>query len=349
MTFDELLNSFPLPWDDPRLRALHEAVAATFYKPADIERVWTSAGLGPQHLSWGQSAATMWFEGFNCAAGQQSLDELIGKAAEGSPALATRIEELSGDDPPLPAESVVAPDAGHFKNFSGDAQQERQIIAGVPTLRDVRFLGLGLERAKSVCRIDANFGAFHHDGTGFRVGKSTVLTNHHVVFDEKGTNAAAISVQLVFRHELGLDGKMRTDTINVNVDPATMRGNMTDDWALLTVLDPMPDVIPILSLGGPIEPLKVDDRVSIIQHPKGLPKKVGLYHNLVRHVDATVVQYWTDTDVGSSGSPVFDENWDVVALHHAAVKKDGEDHGYANQGRSIARIREQLLANGGVL
>jgi V8-like Glu-specific endopeptidase len=29
------------------------------------------------------------------------------------------------------------------------------------------------------------------------------------------------------------------------------------------------------------------------------------------------VQYTTDTLPGSSGSPVFNDNWEVVALHHA--------------------------------
>ena len=34
------------------------------------------------------------------------------------------------------------------------------------------------------------------------------------------------------------------------------------------------------------------------------------------------VRYLTDTDQGSSGSPVLDDDWQVVALHHGAQKVD---------------------------
>src|SRR4051794_13612949 len=62
--------------------------------------------------------------------------------------------------------------------------------------------------------------------------------------------------------------------------------------------------------------VKVDDYVNIIQHPGGLPKQIALYHNLVVFVGGDRVQYLTDTLPGSSGSPVFDSRWRVVALHH---------------------------------
>ncbi len=46
---------------------------------------------------------------------------------------------------------------------------------------------------------------------------------------------------------------------------------------------------------------------------------IGLSHNLVRHVDRDVLQYWTDTKVGSSGAPVFNSRWEVVGLHITAT------------------------------
>jgi endonuclease G len=59
-------------------------------------------------------------------------------------------------------------------------------------------------------------------------------------------------------------------------------------------------------------------RVNIIQHPSGRELKVVLTHNLVAN-DATDtrVQYYADTKPGSSGSPVFNNLWVVVALHHS--------------------------------
>ena len=39
--------------------------------------------------------------------------------------------------------------------------------------------------------------------------------------------------------------------------------------------------------------------------------------NQVKYMDETVVQYITDTLPGASGSPVFNDNWQVAALHHS--------------------------------
>jgi V8-like Glu-specific endopeptidase len=87
--------------------------------------------------------------------------------------------------------------------------------------------------------------------------------------------------------------------------------------------------------------------VCIIQHPGGQTKKVALQHNLVRDVDTEKIQYWTDTDLGSSGSPVFDDRWDVVALHHFSVPApQGDRVGVRNQGRRIDRIVERMVARG---
>lgn len=59
------------------------------------------------------------------------------------------------------------------------------------------------------------------------------------------------------------------------------------------------------------------------------------------------IQYLTDTEPGASGSPVFDDNWHVVALHHASVKVPesqykGEVIKYNNQGIEIHAIIDDL-------
>ena len=54
-------------------------------------------------------------------------------------------------------------------------------------------------------------------------------------------------------------------------------------------------------------------------------KQISLYHNIVTNTNERVVQYLTDTLKGSSGSPVFNSDWEVVALHHSGGgNKPGE-------------------------
>lgn len=85
------------------------------------------------------------------------------------------------------------------------------------------------------------------------------------------------------------------------------------------------------------------DSVSIIQHPKGRRKEIstnkvidyGLFKNFLR--------YEANTDYGSSGSPVFNERWQLVALNHAAIPSKNQPAKIdAHQGIRICRIIEDL-------
>ena len=57
--------------------------------------------------------------------------------------------------------------------------------------------------------------------------------------------------------------------------------------------------------------------MNIIQHPNGLPKQISVYSNVVVFAGSDRLQYLTDTEPGSSGAPVLDRHWNVVAVHHS--------------------------------
>ena len=59
--------------------------------------------------------------------------------------------------------------------------------------------------------------------------------------------------------------------------------------------------------------------VNIVQHPNGEPKQLALRENQLVDVLENFLHYQTDTAPGSSGSPVFSDEWEVVALHHSGV------------------------------
>ena len=67
--------------------------------------------------------------------------------------------------------------------------------------------------------------------------------------------------------------------------------------------------------------LLVRETVTIIQHPNGEPKQLAIRKNQVVDELELFIPYQTDTDPGSSGSPVFNDQWEVVALHHSGVPK----------------------------
>jgi len=70
----------------------------------------------------------------------------------------------------------------------------------------------------------------------------------------------------------------------------------------------------------------------IIQHPSlgGLetePQKIVLAPNAVaaENADHTRVTYAVNTEHGSSGSPCFTSNWELVALHHSSFDKTNNE------------------------
>jgi endonuclease G len=129
-------------------------------------------------------------------------------------------------------------------------------------------------------------------------------------------------------------------------DPATIKGDRSHDWATIKVRDAMPAEAPVIEPRG-AKPVRADDRVYIIQHPSGGAKKIGMIHNVVRHVDNQVVQYLTDTEAGSSGSPVFNERWQLVALHSEWVEvRTGDTREIRNQGQRIERVVEGMHSAG---
>ncbi len=95
---------------------------------------------------------------------------------------------------------------------------------------------------------------------------------------------------------------------------------------------------------GPGKP-KVGDHVTIIQHPLGGPKQVAITANQVVNLFEHRLQYTTDTQPGSSGSPVFDDRWKVIALHHAGgnmISNSRGDRMFANEGILASHILKAI-------
>ncbi len=65
------------------------------------------------------------------------------------------------------------------------------------------------------------------------------------------------------------------------------------------------------------------------------------------------VHYRTDTSPGSSGSPVFNDQWEIVALHHSGIpKKDSQGRILATNGavwnQSMGADKIHWIANEGI-
>jgi V8-like Glu-specific endopeptidase len=262
-----------------------------------------------------------------------------------APQTSIRIDELLRDEPILAAPASANGQAERWVNFSDDGQDERLMVENDDTLLGIAFLQQGLQVARSVCRFSATFNESEVYGSGFRIADDLLITNHHVLHNVKQGDEPAIAVQAWFNYELDWANKKLTK-LPVDCDPASIVTDKEHDWSVIRVSSPIPDQYPPVDLTR-LGEVGVDDRVYIIQHPDGMPKKVGMHHNIVRYVDSDLLQYWTDTKNGSSGSPVFDEQWRLVGLHHRWVTRDVDGKAeYRNQGRRITRVLERMRARG---
>ena len=252
------------------------------------------------------------------------------RSVDGTPSFVT------GDDTNLAPETLLYRD-----DLTVEIGRVPELIA---TLQ--RLVGLG----PAVCKVTAGFGGDGRQyGTAFRIGADRPLTNWHVVH-RQADKAPATLVDAKFRLEDdGRGGDLAT--IPIPCDAGGVVSDEADDWAAVRTTAPLHDDWPVLPLVGSPDPV-VGEPAFVIQHPLGGPKRVAIVRNNVSFVDDRVVHYLSDTQVGSSGSPVLDAGGRLIALHHAGGRPQtvtGKDPVVKNEGIRIPRIVAGLDARGVVL
>lgn len=193
------------------------------------------------------------------------------------------------------------------------------------------FLELGVQRAQAVCRIVTETTY----GSGFLIAtRDYVMTNNHVI-STKSQAAASIA-------EFDYDEDDELYTVRFDPDRLFITDRELDFTIIACESAGLPQSItPLPFLRDPATVTR-NERVNIIQHPSGRSKELAIHDNKVSYVYDRVLRYTTDTEPGSSGSPVFNNQWDLVAIHHAGW----EDNlgGATNEGVRMGAIAEFLMA-----
>jgi endonuclease G len=215
-------------------------------------------------------------------------------------------------------------------------------LIGSSDLFPISYLEAGLRAAKPVCRIEIrdHMGRVEGYGTGFLVSPSLLMTNNHVLGEKECARCSL--AQFNYENDLNMQPRPLR---SFRIDPG--RFFMTDpdlDFTLVAVEKSAADGTQIAEFGFlPFIPtagkILVGEYVSCIQHPEGAPKAVAIRQNELVALLDNFVHYLTDTQPGSSGSPVFSDDWKVVALHHAGVPDENDPRKFvANEGVRISSI-----------
>lgn len=334
------LDEIPYPFSNPLARELRDLLVKVYYKSADTRALAESADIEVNTVDFEQSPFAIWNGLLKAAAAQDRARALVERVLEdkASRKIHPRVKELIGPSP------VREPAGSEGKDDGSDNELQ---IEPIPTLLDIAFLEEGLRVSKGVVRIECELPSGACYGTGLVIGPDLILTNHHVLHDWSREGAPATGVAVDFGFEVDTSGNTRVFERCVG-DPDSIAGERRHDWAVVRLVK-APTKVPytILPLSA-ARPVEIDDRVYIIQHPFGGCKQIGLHHNDVRMVGDDVMHYRTDTESGSSGAPVFNENWQVVALHHrwVDVGQRSARRVFRNEGVMIARVVEGLRRAG---
>ncbi|MFF5846990.1 endonuclease [Streptomyces massasporeus] len=235
-------------------------------------------------------------------------------------AMARAIEQ----NPTVPAVSAGSTLRLPPESFTSEVLGLERLI-GRNNLTPVAFLEEGLQAARSVGRVTISGPGGGH-GTGFLVSASLLLTNNHVLRDAQ----VAARSTVAFAFQDGVDGSPLTPAV-FQLEPA--RFFVTDralDYSLVAVAPRGAQGEELSSFGRLVlsdaqGKVVIGEFVNIVQHPRGEPKQLALRDNQIVDLLERFLHYESDTREGSSGSPVFNDQWEVVALHHSAVPQtDGE-------------------------
>jgi endonuclease G len=197
-------------------------------------------------------------------------------------------------------------------------------IAGKSDLLAINYLELGLMASRPTCRIQVinPYGRTEGYGTGFLVGPNLLLTNNHVL--DRPELAGKSFAEFDFEEDVSSRRKLSK---TFDLRPGELFVTNPDlDFTLLSVAATASDGTPLSSYGilrlvEETGKIQRGESVSIIQHPEGGLKQCCLRENEVVDIFDNWLHYLTDTQPGSSGSPVFNDQWLVVALHHSGVPR----------------------------
>ena len=240
----------------------------------------------------------------------------------------------------------VALDQGGLSDLMNEHVEEGfEKVFGKDGTIPMQWFFTGIERAQNVARIESKSSG-KKIGTGFLMqGKDLdpalgdelfLLTNDHVISERGGAVKPQQARANFEMRKIVLDIKeivWSSSKKELDFSLCRLEGEITGAASY-----PIDDSV--LSRDG-------KQRVYIIGHPSGRDLSFSINDNKVLDFEAPMFHYRAPTEPGSSGSPVFDDEWNLVGLHHRGLDKmprlnDQEGYYEANEGIWIRSIREAI-------
>lgn len=323
------------------IRLINYRLAQIYPELADARRIVTIAGFPAHMIDISGKPINMWFNilyYLSSRGGNKSITKLLQVILD-SDELGDQDELLLGFLMALKEDIIpVKEPRSNWKSITVKNGTLEKLMERKSTLLPISFLERGLLCAKCVVRILTPGGV----ATGFVIENNILVTNNHVL----NSYEDAIRSKIQFNYQSTLEGDdLFPETISLHQTKATnFFTNEELDFTFIKLTTDINAVYGSLVFAETL--VEVNDNANIIQHPGGSLKQIALYHNLVTDVDNLFVQYLTDTLPGSSGSPVFNNKWEVVAVHRKGgniPSLSSDQFVFRNEGVNIIEIKKALV------
>ncbi|MEN3369283.1 MAG: endonuclease mitochondrial [Verrucomicrobiota bacterium] len=242
---------------------------------------------------------------------------------------------------------------------STPSETELERLIGTNDLVDQFYLERALVAAQPVARISIRSLAGHERGcaTGFMVSPRLLMTNQHVF--RTAEEATSSTVEFNFCDDIAGN---HIPSFSYRLRPDLYFFNHADlDFALVSVEPASTNgggprarfgYLRLIAESGKVA---VPEWLTIIQHPGGQRRQFAIRENqLADDTDPKYLAYMSDTAQGSSGAPVFNDSFQIAALHHQGkANRDGALY-VLKDGRKVASLEGidesevDWIANAGV-
>lgn len=196
-------------------------------------------------------------------------------------------------------------------------------------------------------------------GTGFLIAGSAFglpldlvfVTNSHVISETVRGSLRPADARVTFEIESIAARQPQAheiDKVLFTSDPeqvGRVLGTLEKLDVTIVSLKTLPADVRGLSCASNIPLPAPTTKAFVVGHPKAGPLQFSVHDSLLLDVcpHERLMHYRTPTEPGSSGSPVFNAKWEVVALHHAGSQRTPRLNGLgeyqANEGITLQSIR----------
>ncbi len=188
-------------------------------------------------------------------------------------------------------------------------------VVNTPFL-DIFFVDLARAASETVGRVIRDDSM---KGNGFMISNKLFLTNNHIIHDSEVAKRSIVE----FGYQLDQDLRPKPTTKFIFApEKFIMKSPEGDlDFTIIAIGDRVSGQNNIGDFG--FCPLKAGENkyalgeyVNIIQHPGTEFKKLVFRNNQLVAQSEEVLQYHATVISGSSGSPIFNDRFEAIALHH---------------------------------